>query len=279
MPLDRLTTTNGLISVPWDGKPFKQLVITPKSFGFVIEIQYEIKQERKKRNREKVATIDIGLNNLAAITLGQKRPILINGRIVKSINQWYNKNPCKTRLRKRYWRLENYFHHASKLIVQLCLENDIGRIIIGRNQGWKKNINLGKQNNQHFCFVPIESLLLKIQYKAEMEGIEVVFTEEAYTSKASFYDADPLPIYGEGSNVEFSGRRKNRGLYISKNGFAVNADVNGSMNIGRKVIPEFLGIRDRSLAARPVIVNPLRKPVGEELAVNIQTQESVISRF
>jgi IS605 OrfB family transposase len=181
---------------------------------------------------------------------------LVNGRILKSINQWYNKRPCKSRSRKRYWRIENYFHHTSKLIVDLCLKHNIGKIIIGKNDGWKQNINLGNKNNQAFCSIPIYLLLEKIKYKAVMAGIDVTFTEEAYTSKASFYDHDPLPCYGD-AEPEFSGKRKHRGLYVS-NGFAVNADVNGSLNIGRKVIPEFLGIRDRSLAARPVVVNPLR---------------------
>ena len=138
----------------------------------------------------------------------------------------------------------------------MCLNNNIGKIIIGKNDGWKQNINLGKKTNQAFCSIPTYLLLEKIKYKAAAEGIEVVFTEESYTSKASFYDHDPLPVYGN-VEPEFSGRRKYRGLYVS-NGFAVNADVNGSLNIGRKVIPEFLGIGDRSLAARPVVINPLK---------------------
>jgi len=104
--------------------------------------------------------------------------------------------------------------------------------------------------------VPTYLLLEKIKYKAAIAGIDITFTEESYTSKASFYDRDPLPKYGE-PVPEFSGCRKHRGLYVA-NGFAVNADVNGSLNIGRKVIPEFLGIGDRSLAARPVRINPLK---------------------
>jgi IS605 OrfB family transposase len=153
--------------------------------------------------------------------------------------------------------LENYFHHVSKFIVNECQKNGIGTIIIGKNDGWKNGINLGKKNNQAFCAVPTYLLLEKIKYKALAVGIEVVFTEESYTSKASFYDNDALPQYGDDA-PEFSGKRKHRGLYVTKDGFAVNADVNGSLNIGRKVIPEFLGIGDRSLAARPVVVNPLK---------------------
>ncbi len=259
-PIKTLIATNDCFSVRFK-EGYKQVVITPKTFGFMIEVQYESKEEKKKvkLKKNKVCTIDIGLNNLAAITLDQQRPILINGRILKSINQWYNKRPCKSRLRKRYFRIENYFHHTSKFIVDLCVENKIGKIVIGRNEGWKQNINLGKKTNQAFCMIPIYLLLEKIKYKASMYGIEVIFTEESYTSQSSFFDNDPLPIYGD-EKAEFVGKRKYRGLYVSKDGFAVNADVNGSLNIGRKVIPEFYESRigDRSLAARPVVINPLK---------------------
>jgi IS605 OrfB family transposase len=261
--LETLTATNNCFSIPCD-KDYRQVVITPKAFGFVIEVQYETNEKEKKvetktkLDKEKVLTIDVGLNYLCAIAYDQNRPILINGRILKSVNQWYNKNPSKSRLRKRYFRIENYFHHVSKFIVDLCVKEGIGRIIIGKNDGWKSGINLGKKTNQAFCSVPTYLLLGKIKYKAAAEGVEVVFTEEAYTSKASFYDCDPLPRYERGVEHEFSGKRKHRGLYVTKDGFAVNADVNGSLNIGRKVIPEFLGIGDRSLAARPVVVNPLK---------------------
>jgi IS605 OrfB family transposase len=138
------------------------------------------------------------------------------------------------------------------------LKHGIGRIVIGRNEGWKQNINLGKKTNQAFCSVPICSLLEKIKYKAAIAGIDVTFTEEAYTSQASFFARDLLPEYVPGVTHAFSGTRKHRGLYVTKDSFAVNADVNGSLNIGRKVIPEFLGIGDRSLAARPVVINPLK---------------------
>ncbi len=252
--LERLTATNNCFSVPYR-EGYKQVVITPKAFGFVIEVQYENSEKAKKPkvSKDKVATIDIGVNTLAAITYDQNRPILVNGRIVKSINQWYNKRPCKSRLRKRYFRLENYFHHVSKFIVDLCVKEGIGRIIIGRNEGWKQGNKLG----QNFQYIPFFNLLEKIKYKATIAGIDVTFTEEAYTSKASFFDGDDLPAYDEGEPV-ISGDRKHRGLYVSKDGFAVNADVNGSLNIGRKVIPEFCGIGDRSLAARPVVINPLK---------------------
>ena len=262
--LSQLTATNDCFSIPCD-KNYKQVVITPKAFGFVIEVRYEpeekptekLKSPGPKLDRKKVCTIDLGVNVLAAITLDQIRPILVNGRIVKGINQWYNKRQCPSRLKKRYFRLENYFHHVSKFIIDLCLENGAGRIIIGKNDGWKQGVKMRKKEKQAFLSIPFDSLLGKIKYKAAMAGIEVTFTEEAYTSQASFYGRDPLPLFDE-DPPKFSGTRKHRGLYVTDDGFAVNADVNGSLNIGRKVIPEFLGIGDRSVAATPVTVNPLK---------------------
>lgn len=175
---------------------------------------------------------------MAAITSDQlERPILVNGRIVKSINQWYNKHPNKKTSRKRYWRLENYFHHVSKLIVANCLKCGIGTIIIGKNDGWKCEMNLGKKTNQNFQHIPFWNLMQKIKYKAELVGLEVIFTEEAYTSQASFLDRDLLPKYEKDvAPPKFSGKRIGRGRYRTSDGRIINADVNGSGNIGRKVI-------------------------------------------
>jgi len=256
-----IVPTNNCFSIKSNIKDFKQVVITPKTFGFIVEVQYEVSYEPKpKLDKKKVASMDIGLNNLCTITSDQQRPILVNGRIVKSFNQWYNKKPCKKNSRKRYFRLENYFHHVSNLVVDYCVMNRIGKVIIGKNDGWKTSIDLGKRNNQNFCSVPFCLLFGKIKYKAERVGLEVVFAEESYTSKASFLDGDMLPEYKKGVEHSFSGKRKHRGLYVSKDGFALNADVNGSLNIRRKVFPEFqfAEIGDRSLAARPVVVNPLK---------------------
>jgi len=252
-----ITPTNGCFSIK-SSRQFKQVVITPKRFGFVVDVQYEKESPHKVKGKG-VCCIDIGLNTLAAITSDQFSPILVNGRIVKSINQWYNKRPNKANGKKRHWRLENYFHNASKLIVEICVKTGCGTIIIGKNDGWKQEMNLGKKTNQNFQYVPFFNLIQKIAYKASIVGIKVVFTEEAYTSKASFLDRDPLPAYSE-QEPEFSGKRVKRGLYRAADGRLVNADVNGSANIGRKVIrDEDLILRlDRSLAARPLAINPLR---------------------
>ncbi len=240
-------------------RKFKQVVITPKTFGFVIDVQYEVPDQPKKVG-DGVCCADIGLNNLATLTSDQHDPILVNGRIVKSINQKFNKHRTKMESRKRYFRLENYFHHASKMIVANCLKHGIGRIVIGKNDGWKQNLNLGKKTNQNFQYVPFWKLIEKIRYKAALAGLEVVITEEAYTSKASFLDRDPLPQYEKGVSHVFSGTRMGRGRYRSANGRIINADVNGSANIGRKVIrdSEVIARLDKSLAARPVRINPLK---------------------
>ena len=254
---DIIEPTNGCFEIKSD-RNFKQVVITPKTSGFVIEIQYEELLKKGRSKGKGVCCIDIGLNTLAAITSDQHAPILVNGRIIKSINQWFNKHPNKRNSKKRYWRLENYFHHVSKMIVQNCLKHNIGKIIIGKNDGWKQKMRLRKDVKQNFQYVPYYGLFEKIKYKAIMEGIEVVFTEEAYTSKASFLDHDPLPTYNEGTKPQFSGKRIGRGLYRSGS-TTWNADVNGSLNIGRKVIGEaFYGIVNRSVAATPVAINPLR---------------------
>jgi len=257
--LNVIVPTNHCFAVPSTRK-FKQVVITPKTFGFVIDVQYEVPDQPQERG-EGVCCIDIGLNNLATITSDQlERPILVNGRIVKSINQWFNKHPNKKTSRKRYWRLENYFHHVSKLIVANCVKYGIGTIIIGKNDGWKCEMNLGKKTNQNFQYVPFWNLMQKIRYKAELAGLEVVFTEEAYTSQASFLDRDPLPKYEKGVSHVFSGKRIGRGRYRSADGRVINADVNGSANIGRKVIrdEDVILQLDRSVAATPVRVNPLK---------------------
>ena len=259
--------TNDLFQIKSD-KSFKQVIITPKAKGFVIDVVYEVDAPKPKRKtpkqlaNQKSCFIDLGVNNLCSITSDQTdvKPVLVNGRIVKSINQWFNKKPNKQRSQKRYWRLENYFHHVSKYIIEFCKTNGLSRIIIGRNEGWKQGCKLQRVQNQAFQSIPFYKLIQKIQYKAQLAGIEVIFTEEAYTSQSSFFDADLLPSYERGAKAsEFSGTRVKRGLYKTADGHLLNADVNGSLNIGRKVIGDTLIERvNRSVAATPERVNPLR---------------------
>ncbi|MEI2583952.1 transposase [Scytonema sp. PRP1] len=123
-----------------------------------------------------------------------------------------------------------------------CQLNDIGQLIIGNNQGWKQEINIGKKNNQEFTKIPHAKLIDLLTYKAQLAGIEVILTEESYTSKASALDGDKLPTFNSKSETKpvFSGKRVKRGLYKTNTGRTINADTNGSMNIARKVIPNFM---------------------------------------
>ena len=127
-------------------------------------------------------------------------------------------------------------HKASKKIINYCIDNNIGNIVIGKNKQWKTNINLGRKNNQNFTGIPFNRFINMIQYKAEFFGIKVLVTEESYTSKSSFLDLDILPKFSDESSTKytFSGSRITRGLYKTKN-IVINADVNGAYNILRKV--------------------------------------------
>ncbi|MHA6481868.1 RNA-guided endonuclease InsQ/TnpB family protein [Paenibacillus sp. strain BS8-2] len=203
--------------------------------------------------------IDLGVDNLATIvTTTGSQPLIVKDKIVKAINQYYNKMKAhytgilrqgkdpregaftSKRLqrlhRKRHLRIKDLFHKASHHIVQLAVEQRIGTIVIGHNDGWKQATAMGRRHNQAFCHIPHQMLIRMIQYKAADQGIAVVLTEEAYTSKASFLDHDPLPRYGDEGTWKFCGRRIHRGLYRSTKGL-IHADVNGAANIMRKVFP------------------------------------------
>ena len=137
------------------------------------------------------------------------------------------------------------------------VSNNVNTLIIGKNDGWKQDTNLGKSNNQNFQFIPYDKFISMLNYKCAMAGINVILQEESYTSKASFLDFDDLPVYKKGSAEEytFSGYRKHRGLYVRKNGKgAINADVNGSYNILRKCKPGAFAKGVAGLVVVPVLI-------------------------
>jgi putative transposase len=213
--------------------------------------------------------IDLGVNNLAALVSNDgNEPLLYKGEVLKSRNQWYNKQKamhiscltkghdpktvCKdSKLLRRLSRyradfIRDYLHKVSSHIVKICLKRNIGILYIGKNDQWKTKANMSKASNQEFVSIPHSTLIWMIRYKAERYGISVIEQEESYTSKASFLDDDALPVYGENDEEHhFSGRRISRGLYRTKNGTILNADINGSANILRKASPNaFEGITD-----------------------------------
>ncbi|HEX5545885.1 MAG TPA: transposase [Ktedonobacterales bacterium] len=265
------------ISVRTKQTTVQQVRIVPRKGYYVVEIVYEREPVPAAVNPSLYAGIDIGLNTLAALTSNKAGfiPRIVNGRPVKSINQFYNKRKAKlqrklggTRVTKQMERLtahrtrqiDHYLHTASRRIIDLLVAEGIGTLCIGKNLLWKQEANMGQRNNQNFVAVPHARFIEMLAYKAELVGIQVKITEESYTSKASFLDADPLPIYGATDFVAFSGKRVKRGLYRAADGRHINADVNGSYNIIRKVLPDAFDFgAGKGIAG--AAVHPVRLPV------------------
>ncbi|NER07744.1 MAG: IS200/IS605 family element transposase accessory protein TnpB, partial [Okeania sp. SIO3C4] len=153
-----------------------------------------------------------------------------------------------------------YLHKSSRLIINTLINQKIGTLIIGHNEEWKQKINLGKRNNQNFVSVPYNKLIEMLSYKAKMVGIDVIITEESYTSKASFIDNDLIPVYleGEKNQVTFSGKRIKRGLYRTASKRLINADVNGSLNIMKKAVPNVFDHGIEGVVVHPVRITPAK---------------------
>ena len=236
----------------------QQVRIIPKYPHFVIEVVYKKEVSNDKLSHDNVLGIDLGLNNLATLVSNQPdvNHNLINGKPLKSINQYFNQKKAKlmsfignkgtshsiARLsKKRGQKIDDYLHKASRCLIDYAVETNSGLIIIGENKHWKQKINTGKKNNQNFVSIPYDKFKAMIEYKAEEKGIDVVFTEESYTSKSSHLDNDPLPVYKEGESHSFTGKRISRGLYRWSKGI-INADLNGAIGIIKKVVPEALDL-------------------------------------
>jgi putative transposase len=229
--------------------------IVPKCDCYVIEVIYE-KTEQFLALNEKIAAIDLGIDNLMAVTSNQPDfiPLLINGRPLKSLNQFYNQRRAKLQsllkgnrqssqricrlTRCRNQKIDDYLHQASRYLVNLLVDQEITTLVIGKNDGWKQEVNLGKVNNQKFVTIPHARLIEMISYKCQLEGISVILQEESYTSASNFLNDDPLPVYGQITEKPvFSGKRISRWLYCTDKGILVQSDVMGSYNILRKAFP------------------------------------------
>ena len=215
--------------------------------------------------------MDLGLDNLITTIDNVKGSFIINGKILKSINQFYNKNIAKLssmaklghklystkQIRnittKRNNKVKDSMHKISKFIVNYCEDNDITKIIIGHNKNQKQKINLGKQTNQNFVNLPIYKLIDMISYKSYLKGISVVITEESYTSKCDHLANETIEYHNE-----YLGKRKFRGLFISSTKQALNADVNGAIGIARKVIDESV----KQIIDSGVVLTPIKKLVA-----------------
>lgn len=254
-----------------------QVRIVPLLDQYVIEVIYTKEDVIKLSDNQKYLSIDLGINNLATITTNIKKikPLIINGKPLKSINQYYNKHnsELKSILKKRNKKkqskqlnkltikrnnkINDYLHKASRHIVSLAKEKEINTIIIGKNENWKQNSNIGKKNNQNFVNIPHSRFISMIRYKSEKEGINIILQEESYTSKASFFNLDEIPTYKKSleEKYSFSGYRVKRGLYKLKDDKrTINADVNGSYNILRKAIPNAFADGIEGFAVIPEII-------------------------
>ena len=224
--------------------------IVPKGNHYVIEIVYEQPEKPLKENNDRYCSIDLGLSNLATVASNVIKPIIINGKPLKSINQYYNKklskyksvletrNKAKTSKRiskltdKRNKKIEDYLHKASRYIINHLVSNEINTLVIGNNKEWKQEINIGKVNNQNFVSIPHSKFIQMLQYKAALEGITVIVREESYTSKNSFLDKEPVCKHDV-----YVGKRIKRGLFRTSTGKLINADLNGGLNILIKAVP------------------------------------------
>ena len=237
-------------------KKIKEIRIIPKQHSRYFEIQYiyEVKEVQRELNKENVLGIDLGIDNLCTCVTNTGASFIIDGRKLKSINQYYNKINAKLQsikdkqkierttlrqkriTRKRNNRINDYLSKAARTIVNYCLNNDIGKLVLGYNEDFQRNSNIGSINNQNFVNIPYRKLRDKLIYLCKLYGIEFKLQEESYTSKASFFDGDEIPIYDKENLQEyvFSGKRIKRGLYQTSVGKLINADCNGALNILRK---------------------------------------------
>lgn len=246
----KLSGTNIFIKSKVKNVQFVRII--HKRYKITVEIGYHKMLRKPIVKQPRYAAIDIGLDNLAAVTFSDAKPFIINGKPIKAINQFFNKlnaelvsyqktaHPKRTKRldtlsRKRDNKLSDYLHKTSRYIVNQLVSQNTSDLIIGHNTGWKQGINIGKRNNQNFVSVPFNTLIHMLTYKSALVGISVHVIDESYTSKASFLDRDYIPTYEPGklAAYKFSGTRKCRGLYVTNNQ-KINADINGSINIMRK---------------------------------------------
>lgn len=269
--------TGNSIIVPTKQTNVNQVRIVPIRYGYKLEVVYTV-DEPKLSKSKKVAAIDLGINNLATLTFSTIKlpPLIINGKPLKSINQYYNKkrSSIKSELEiknkrkdskklqqldfKRNNKIRNYLHNSSRFIINQLVSFDIGTLVIGYNPGWKQEIEIGKIGNQKFCSIPYLVFVKQLEYKAALAGIKTIRQEEAYTSKCSLIDKEPIE-----KQETYQGKRIHRGLFKSANGYFLNADINGSYNIMRKAFPNLRLFDKKGIEAIVVLpvkrINPLTK--------------------
>jgi putative transposase len=260
----------------------QQVRIIPNYGEYTIELVMDVKQSEENHhlNSDYVMGIDLGVNCLATMVDNTGlRPVIIKGKTVKSINQYYNKRRSflvsalrsgksskegthtSKRLNRldriRFSKVKDYFHKTSFHIVKTAFERKVSKIIIGKNKDWKENVEMRKSDKQNFKFLPYSLLIKMVTYKAERLGIEVIEQEESYTSQASLIDMDLLPTFNQGEKIKknFSGKRITRGQYLTKEKTILHADVNAGGNIVRKVVPDAFAKGIEGIVSCPLMLS------------------------
>ena len=249
---------------------FKQVRVVPNYNSLCVELVYTVEiPDNVLEDNGCCLGIDIGLDNLATVVNNKGcEPFVINGKGLKSINKYYNKQMSYYRsiskkvnnkdytkrlvrlTEKRNLKVDDYLHKVSRKIIDYAVENNYNTIVIGNNKNWKQNSPLSRVVNQTFVGLPHTRLINMVQYKAQNMGINVILTEESYTSGTSFLDNE-LPVKANYNKK----RRVSRGLFISNKGIKINADVNGAYQILRKVFPKVNSDGIEGVALHPVKVD------------------------
>jgi len=243
----KLSKTNIYIKTRYTREEIQYVDIVHKKSYIQLIVGIDKETDKAELAEDRYASIDLGLNNLATVSSNAMKLFIINGKPLKSINQYANKEVAKYKsllgesqytskriekiFLKRANKINDYLHKASTYIVNQLVSNKIGNLIIGYNKEWKQDINMGKRNNQNFVNIPFYIFKEMLKYKCQMHGIEVFEQEEAYTSKSSFLSDEKI-----GKHEKYKGTRIFRGLYKDESGQIINADLNGSLNILRKFL-------------------------------------------
>ena len=252
-------------------KDLCEVRVIKKVNSYVVEVVYETDQEEVEYvDNGRYASIDLGVSNLATVTSNVKgfQPFAIDGKHLKSVNRYYNKelghyksilekrhkgrkssNRTKWLTEKRNNKMNDCFHKASRMIVSQLVSNDIHTLVVGYNDGWKQDTNMGHRNNQSFVQIPHHRFVSLLEYKCKLVGIKLITVHESYTSKCSFLDNEKIC-----KHESYCGRRIHRGLFRSANGTLINADVNGSYNILRRCMPNAFADGVEGVLVHPVVI-------------------------
>jgi putative transposase len=260
-----IVTPSGLdVDIPTKQTRIAQVRVVPRGTHYAVEVVYEQDVKPADVHPAWSAGIDLGVGNLVAIATSKPgvAPCLVNGRPLKALNQAYNKARSGLQAKlpagrhtsrqldaladARNRRVRDYLHNASRAIITWLVQERIGTLVIGHNPDWKQGVKLGRRTNQIFVSIPFARLIQMLRYKAELVGITVITHDEAYTSKCSFFDGEPV-----GKRSTYAGKRVHRGLFRTASGRRVNADINAAYNQIANVAPDAFGPGCRGCVVQP----------------------------